>query len=161
MHYRQEYQQGPLHLGKLDVDFRLYGWHEKEIEAYKRYREEEEIEMLELVDSSVKAALEALKDDLEEFLAEAGEPFPDQKAQAKTRGGKERRSNILDPFLSVGKGLGEMVGSVAPSTGKNKKAGEKPFKYNKVLANKAAHAGHNGMWQVYKNFKKGHKMLSW
>ena len=58
MHYRQEYQQGPLHLGKLDVDFRLYGWHEKEIEAYKRYREEEEIEMLELVDSSVKAALE-------------------------------------------------------------------------------------------------------
>ncbi|MFH1505792.1 MAG: hypothetical protein ABIE94_02280 [archaeon] len=161
MHYRQEYQQGPVHLAKLDVCFRLYGWHEKEVETWKRFRKEEEIDLLELVDSSVKASMDALRDDLEAFLEEAGEPIEKKEtltAQAKRQ--SQRRGNIFDPFLSIGRGFGELAGSAVPQVKKKDKA-EKPFKYSYDQAFSAAKAGFNPMWQVYKNFKKGHKMLSW
>ena len=156
MQYRQDYHQGPLHMGRVEIDMRLYGWHQEEIKRYIQFRQQEEIEMLELVDSSVKAAMESLSDDLNRFLEEAGEPL--QKKEPLAPDKKKRRSSIFDPFISVGKGFGELAGAGVPSSKSKEK---KPLKYDSDKAKKAAKDGQNGMWQTYKNFKKAHKMLSW
>src|SRR3989338_5278501 len=39
MSYQQEYQRGPLHLGRVEIDFRVYAWTDKEVENYKKMME--------------------------------------------------------------------------------------------------------------------------
>jgi len=65
MSYQQEgYQRGPIHVGRVQMNFRAYTWTDEEIEAYKKYREREDFKLIELVDASVKAAMDALGDEL-------------------------------------------------------------------------------------------------
>src|SRR3989344_4888154 len=83
MSYSQEYQRGPLHLGRVEMDFRAYAWNDKEIENYKKMREQEDFQLLGVIDGSVKAALEALGDELMRYLKEAGEEFEEKKEEKK------------------------------------------------------------------------------
>ena len=76
MSYQQEgYQRGPIHVGRVQMNFRAYTWTDSQIESYKKYREREDFKLLELIDASVKAAMDALGDELMRYLFEAGEDF--------------------------------------------------------------------------------------
>ncbi|MBI2139427.1 hypothetical protein HYU14_00770 [Candidatus Woesearchaeota archaeon] len=77
MSYVQEgYQKGPLHVGRVEITLRCYAWTDKEIELYKEMRKQEDIYLMGFVDESVRAAMDALGDELMRYLQEAGEDMP-------------------------------------------------------------------------------------
>ena len=52
---QESYQRGAIHVGKVDISMRSYGWSEEERKAYKEYREKESLELLGVLDASLKA----------------------------------------------------------------------------------------------------------
>jgi len=148
--YQQEgYQRGPIHIGSTRITYRAYAWTKEQIEAYKKMRDEEDFELLSLVDNSVKAAMEALGDELEKYLKEAGESF---EKKENTQDSTVKREGIFTPFTYVFKN---------PNAVKKPKP-KKPDPYQMKKEIKAAIKEAKGsMWLSYKNFKKAHKMLSW
>lgn len=156
MQYQQDYQKGPLHVGRVQFDLRCYGWTDKQIENYKRMKQDEEIELLGMVDSSLKDAMDAFGGEIEEYLREAGEAMDkEEKKDEKKKDEKIRGSGIEEPFVAMFKGFGEMFGALIPiGAPKKKSAGPKGSSGD---AEKAAEVA---MFFVYKNFKKAHGMLS-
>jgi hypothetical protein len=150
MNYQQEYQRGPLHLGLTDITLRAYAWQKKEIDNYIKMKQDEEISLLKSIDESVKAAMEALGEDLETYLKEAGEAEPFEK-----QGLKDKAKKAVDPFTSIFGGFTDSFSALSGGKSGPNKA---------LLQNEEKIAKGNGkrsLWQVYKNFKKSHGMLAW
>ncbi len=156
MNYSQEYQRGPLHLGRVEINFRGYGWTDKEIDNYKKMRQQEDLNLLGVIDGSVKSALEALGDELINYLKEAGEEFEEKKEPRK----EPSRSG---PFLSLFKGFGELFGSFGPRKEIKKKKRETRTDVMKIALSRrdAQNKLKSTMWTTYHNFKKQHDMLNW
>ncbi|MBI3034961.1 hypothetical protein HYY71_01435 [Candidatus Woesearchaeota archaeon] len=158
MNYSQEYQRGPLHLGRIEMDFRAYAWTDKEIENYKKMREQEDFQLLGVIDGSVKAALEALGDELMRYLKEAGEEFEEKKEIPKA---PPKRSG---PFMSVFEGFAELFTSfkMKKEVKQAKKKTTKTDLMKLAIAKSSAEKAVKGvMWNTYHHFKKQHDMLNW
>jgi hypothetical protein len=157
MNYSQEYQRGPIHLGRVEIDFRVYAWNDKEIQNYKRMREHEDFQLLGIIDGSVKAAMESLGDELMRYLREAGENvMPTSEKQSP------KTSSVISPYTSIFKGFTEMFGI----SGKQRPAApKKPSKNDAFQASlardNAESAAKSASWQIYHHFKKQHNMLNW
>ncbi len=158
MAYQQEYQRGPLHIGKTDLTIRAYAWTQKQIDRYVKMKEKEDLDLLSVVDASVKAALEALGDELEQYLQEAGERIEFEKQKQE---GKVKSASTAEPFIAVAKGFAELFG---PLTGAaTKKSKETPVN-KQVLANEtkvAQSVARSGCYQLYKEYKKKNEMIHW
>ncbi|MBS3131674.1 hypothetical protein J4212_04545 [Candidatus Woesearchaeota archaeon] len=156
MNYSQEYNRGPLHLGRVEIDFRSYGWTDGEIENYRRMRAEEDMELLGVVDASVKAAMESLGDELMRYLQEAGEDMPIHKKE-------DAAKKLASPHASVFKGFREMFTSF--SGHKAVRAHKKPKRddlYRLAKGKRAAATSASAaIWNIYHHFKKHHGMLNW
>lgn len=167
-YHREGYQhKGPIHIGKVKVTLRTYAWTPEQIENYKRMREEESMEILSTIDSSINQAMEGLGDELRQYLKEAGEKFPeDEKKEEEEKKKEEERKKklkkgVLEPFVSVFKGFGEIFGSFGiQEFFKGGPSGKDKFKEGKNIK-KAEGEAEFVVWQTYKNFKKSHGMLSW
>ncbi len=149
MNYQQEgYQRGPIHVGEVKVTYRSYAWTEEQIKEFKDMRDAEDFDLLATIDGSVRAAMEALGDDLMQYLAEAGEeeykPKDGKKKDAKPPG-------IIDGFRILFSG---------PK--KDRPKGPKMNSHQMKLEEaEAASSARGKMWLTYKNYKKAHKMLTW
>ena len=76
MAYQAEgYQRGPQHAGEVKITFRTYTWSDKEVKQYKELKDDEDLELIGTIDSSLQAAMEELGDDLKKYLGERGEQF--------------------------------------------------------------------------------------
>ena len=187
IHQPQEYsQRGPLHIGRSHVKIRAYVWTDEQIENYIKYRQEEDIALLSAIDDSVKEAIDALGDELKSYLGMEGERFGEEKriseiakslmdngaardmdgalkkAKDLVSASKERAKppGAIDPFMSVFKGFGEMLGISGISMPKKK--APKPDSY---LESRAADETKTKLLKIayltFKNYKKSHKMLTW
>ena len=38
MNYQQEYQRGPIHVGRVEINFRAYTWSDEQIENYQKMK---------------------------------------------------------------------------------------------------------------------------
>ncbi|MBI2657514.1 hypothetical protein HYX08_02355 [Candidatus Woesearchaeota archaeon] len=158
MSYSQEYQRGPLHLGRVEIDFRAYGWTDKEIENYKRMRDQEDFQLLGVIDGSVKSAMESLGDELMRYLKEAGEEFEEKKEMPKAH---PKRPGI---FMSVFDGFAELLGSFRVKKEikeSRKKPKQTDLMKEAIARSKAEDAVKKVMWNTYHHFKKQHDMLNW
>ena len=157
MSYMQEYQKGPIHLGRVEVNFRAYGWTDKEIKNYKRMREQEDFQLLGVIDASVKAAMESLGDELMRYLQEAGEemekPAEDNKLAIKTK-------SLANPYISVFKGFSELFSRKKTEAKKAPTKKTDVFKLG-IERKIAADEAKLNMWMIYHDFKKIHNMLNW
>ena len=158
MSYSQEYQRGPLHLGRVEIDFRAYAWTDEEISNYKKMREQEDFQLLGIIDASVKAALESLGDELMRYLREAGEEFEAKEKKATPK------QSLLNPYGSVFKGFADMLkGFKVPK--EVKAAKQKPKKQEifrlGIARRDARERVKVTMWVIYHHFKKHHEMLNW
>ena len=169
----ESYQRGAVHVGKVDVVMRSYGWDAKQVAAYKDYREQEEMELLGIIDASLKAAMDALSEDLEKYLAEAGEEEFLKKAEDKEKKKDPRNPmqkwlgmrvvdkkevqgmNALEPFVAIFMGFGEIIGSFFPSQVVQKS------KFSTSASSGAAKGASKTMWLLLKNYKKAHQLLTW
>ena len=151
--YQQEYQRGPLHVGRIQMSWRSYSWTDEEIETYKHMRAQEDFELLGTIDESVKIAMESLGDELMRYLKEAGEDVDAKE--------KEEEHLKKGPYKSVIQGFTGMFSS-------KKRPKHAEPKLNRKLAfqiekdkRKASAWVKIGMWRMYDYFKKQHDMLSW
>ncbi|MBN2112264.1 hypothetical protein JW707_04145 [Candidatus Woesearchaeota archaeon] len=145
--YQQEgYQRGPIHVGETKVTWRLYAWNEEDIENYKAMKAHEDFELLSTVDSSVKAAMDALGEDMMKYLKEAGEDVGEMPGAAQKEEPPKPR----------------LFGLLSPKKPKKPEKPKKPdkFKQDKEKSN-AIKATKPLMWISYKNFKKAHGMVTW
>ena len=158
MSYNQEYQRGPIHLGRVEIDIRCYGWTNEEIENYKKMREQEDFQLLGIIDSSVKAAMESLGEELMRYLREAGEDIGPKPQQLEMK-----KSSFISPYTSVFRGFSELFGKA--KTPKKQPRPKKPSKTDLMklsLARMKAEADTKATaWAIYHHFKKHHVMLNW
>ncbi|MBW2984648.1 hypothetical protein KY361_06010 [Candidatus Woesearchaeota archaeon] len=159
MSYQQEgYQRGPIHVGRVMINFRAYAWTDREVELYKKYREMEDFKLMGLIDGAVKAAMDALGDELLMYLEQAGEEV--LKREEAKEGAK--LPSILTPYTSVFKGFKDLFTSAVPSkaAGPKKPTTNEAFRLS-LAKEKAIKATKAGMWNIYHHFKKHHAMLNW
>ncbi|MFH1408555.1 MAG: hypothetical protein ABIH34_01480 [Nanoarchaeota archaeon] len=160
MNYQQEgYQRGPLHVGKTEMTLRSYGWTAEEIDKYVKMREEEDFELMMQIDGSLKAAMEALGAELENYLEEAGDTLYKHYSPKKEPSKEVKRSSALAPFGAVLGGFGEIIGSFfgnKPLSGK--KNGSFAEGHERKMAESEAKTN---IWYMYKDYKKTHGMLTW
>jgi len=104
MKFQQEgYQRGPVHVGRTTMTMRTYSWSDEELEKYKQFKMREDFDLLSTIDESVKAAYTALGDELEKYLAEA-----ETRVMEKKESTADKPPTLLDPFISIFKGFGDM-----------------------------------------------------
>lgn len=156
MDYHQEgYQhRGPLHKGRIEVTMRSYAWTPEQVEQYKAYRAQEEMDLLGVVDDGIKAAMDALGDDMERYLAEAGAPLTQKKAEPEAH--KPKPPGTSDPFIALLRGFADLGSLVIPTSSADRKGTAKRGK-----PKQAQKSASGAMYQIYKNYKKSHRMLSW
>lgn len=172
MSYQQEgYQRGPIHVGKVDIKMRAYSWTQQQMENYRKMREDEDFEVLKAVDASVKAAMEALGDELEEYLKQAGEEDVEFEKEPEKQGMVQMAKSAADPFTSIVMGFGEIFGAFVGYTPGQKKP-SKDMKKEKKMSKQDLYQlsldrqvgeklARTHMWRLYKIYKKAHRMLSW
>ena len=158
MNYQQEYQRGPIHLGRVEIDFRMYAWTPKEVENYKRMREQEDFQLLGIIDTSLKAAMESLGDELMRYLKEAGESFGPEAEKKE----EKNPSSLLSPYTSIFKGFSDLFGAAKKAKVAKPKKEKKTDIMKLALAKSAAEEGaKSATWSIYHHFKKQHAMLNW
>ncbi|MGV8162800.1 MAG: hypothetical protein ACP5N2_05720 [Candidatus Nanoarchaeia archaeon] len=165
LQYSQEYNRGPVHVGRGIWTLRAYGWTKDQIQQYVAMKDREDRELLGLVDDELKSAMEMLGDDLEKYLKEAESTLDDEK-KSDVPSAKEvlkpvaSNNTVFDPFVSMFKGVGEIGKAFSPA-GFFKSSDSGAVKASASEAASAADAAAKGMWAVYKNYKKAHGLLSW
>ncbi|MFH2021549.1 MAG: hypothetical protein ABIJ34_09125 [archaeon] len=110
-----EYQnKGPIHAGMADITLRAYAWDDETLKNYIKYRQEDDLDLLASIDKSVAAAMDALGDELKKYLKEADPSmtFPGEETKKHDSHAGQSYPNILDPFVSVFKGFGDIFSSV-------------------------------------------------
>lgn len=159
MQYQSEgYHRGPIHIGITNIVWRAYAWTQKQIENYKKMREEEDLDMLKNVDDSLKDAMESLGEDLLKYLREAEEEIaiPEEKTKVKQPQG------LGDIFAETFKGF---LPRKKQKLTKVKKKSRQVLAKEKAEKNKELkEAGKYAMIAAFGNydiFKKAHGMLSW
>lgn len=155
------YQRGPVHVGKVEVTMRAYAWTDEQIEKYKAMRSDEDLHLLSTLDDSLKLAMASLGDELKNYLVEAGEKLFTDEIEREKKEKQPRQPNVLEPFLSIGKGFWEMFSSFSPAgLIKGLSSGGSPL--NDAGKRKAAEKdAQNSMWRTFKNYRKAHRMVTW
>jgi hypothetical protein len=143
------YQRGPVHVGRFQVDLRVYAWTDQQVENYKRVKEMEILAFMGDISTTVQGAMESLGEELTKYLAEA-------RGELKKKEEVEQKKSLLE----------KMFGDFY--TPKEKKAPKVSTKEIKDKEEKAI-AALGGMagfakfhcWNTFNNFKKAHRMIAW
>lgn len=162
------HQKGPIHVGRVDATVRAYGWTNKEIEKYKKLKSEEELELLEAIDYTLKDDADLLGDDLKEVLNEVREDL-DKKVYGKEKEEeapvkKKITGDALAPFTGIFKGMKEVfIDPFYSGPGISFKSGKsEKYKADAKDARKKAEKDAKFLaWMAYKNYKKAHGMTAW
>ncbi len=146
MSFQQEgYQRGPVHVGKLEMNFRAYAWTEEQIENFKKFRDKEDFELMKSISGSLAEAIDAMGDELEEYLEEAEGKEKEEKKEEEKPSGLSRLK-------------AEFFGPSKPKKPKKPKINKIKDRSNR---NEAIATAKSQLFLVYKNFKKSHGMVMW
>ena len=159
MNFNNDYQRGPVHVGRVAITLRAYAWTPEQIDKYRKLREEEDLELIGMIDGSVEAAMDALGDELRNYLEEAEEEanLPERQKKEETEEKPVKGPGMMDPFVALGHGFKDIA--LAPFPERNKKG--KKSSSSPGNPGPASGAATGSMWQVYKNYKAAHRMLKW
>lgn len=151
MKFVQEgYQRGPVHTGWFEMELRHYMWSDEELENYRKLKQKEGLMLIGDVSGSVQQAMEALGEELEYYLDEA-------------QGKKEKEQELPEKTL-MQKLFGDFYNH-RPKKKVKKGPTEKELRTQKEDIEKAKKALMRvtkiTLWNMYKNFKKAHRMVMW
>ncbi len=151
---QEYYSRGPVHIGKVEIFFRVYAWTDEEVERYKKLKEKEGLILLGEVSSSVQEAMEALGDDLERYLELAKQK--EKKEESRPEPQKSLMERMFGDFYTPRKDKGP-GGKAGPSLRELRRQQQEAKSKSEALAKGARGACFN----MYKNFKKAHRMIMW
>jgi len=166
------HQQMPSHLGSCEITLRSYTWHEKDIIAYKKLRQTEDIELLKLAGDQVSSAFDALKDELEKYLEEAELSDEDKRKEVEKKKEEDAkaaeelkkqhdRKARFEPFSSIGSGFVDLGKSFFDFPKKEKKKDDGEYTPEKSELKKLEGTTNAKMFVTYNVFKKTHGMINW
>jgi hypothetical protein len=154
---QEGYQRGPVHIGKMEMNLRVYGWTDEEIKNYIRLKEKETMLLMSDISGAVFNAMEALGEELDRYIAEAkGEEYK-EKGEDKKNSSKVKKTfmeKFLGDFYTPSETKAKMKGTSAKEL-RQKVAGEEGAK------KEAAKGAAGTCWNTYNNFKKSRGMISW
>lgn len=148
------YHRGPIHVGETQIKWRSYAWTDDDIKRYKQMRERQDMELLTSIDDTLKSAMDALGDDLDQYLAEAGEVVDREIPEEKEK--EKKPMDVMEPFSAMWEGTKEVVGTFIPKKMKEKKKEDLGPEIGEALKKVKF-----WMWLNYKLFKKSHGMITW
>ncbi len=152
MKFVQEgYQRGPVHVGELDMQIRVYPWNKETIQNYKKMKDKENLELIGNVSQSVLASMKGLGVELERYYAEACGLDHVQELEKK---GEEMLGAKKDTRSLKYRLFGDFL---APP----KKSGSVEGKTKKSSLSNGGGAAHATAWGAYNYFKKAHRMITW
>jgi len=142
------YQRGPVHIGKVDINYRVYGWSDEQLQKYKDMKNKEILLLMGDVSSSLYDAVHSMGDELLTYLDEAK--------------GKEEKEEVTEPpkksFME--KFLGDFY--QAPVKKKELKVEGGEFRdASSDDIKKAIGTAKTFTWITYNVFKKAHRMITW
>ncbi len=158
MAVRREYQQGPAHMGRLQMDFRAYAWTDKDIERYKELRHQEDLELIGLLDAQLADVMEELGDDLMRYIKEKEDELPkeDEKKES-TKKPSVSSQGAIEPFIALFGGFADMFNMFIPARKiSSKSSGPTSDAYSAAGSTAAKQCGL--LWHIY---KKAHRLISW
>ncbi len=150
----QEYQRGPVHVGRVEINYRTYVWSDEQLKAYRRLKELESLELMSNISSSIKESMKGLGDELERYIREAkGEEKQEEKKQ-ETKPKKSLAESLLGEFYRPPQKKKTVEKPSAKELRQIKEALEKAYPSAKGHASAMC-------WLAYHNFKKSHRMVAW
>ncbi|MFA5141427.1 MAG: hypothetical protein WC471_00460 [Candidatus Woesearchaeota archaeon] len=167
---RESFQhKGPIHVGRAEITLRAYTWTPDQVKAFETMRNEEDLELLGSIDSSIDAAMNMFREDIKKYLKEAGEKFiEDDKAKMPEKKVERPPFDLMEPFRElakaaaepfkmIGGGFKEMVGMEASTSVPNAK---KPAQLTaeKEEFDKSRKDNAKSIFIAYNLFKKSHLM---
>lgn len=151
---QEGYQRGPVHIGKMELQLRAYAWTDEEVENYRKLKDKETLLVIGDVSATVKAAMDSLGKELDKYLEEARKKAGEKKKEEKKEGKpkKSMMETLFGDFYTPGAKKGKLPKK--SELNKQKAAMDAAKKELKGNAKTAA-------WNVYNNFKKAHRMITW
>ena len=116
-------------------------------------KQQEDLQLLGVIDGSVKAAMEALGDELIRYLKEAGEEIEEKK--------KEEKEAKKTGLASILEGFARTFSSPKPKHKAPKKRSQTDLMRETIARENAIASLNKVMWNTYHHFKKHHDMLNW
>jgi len=155
---QEGYQRGPVHIGKMELHLRVYGWTDEEIKNYIKLKEKETMLLMSDISGAVFSAMEALGEELDRYIAEAkGEEYK-SKAEEKKSSTSAKKKTFMEKFF------GDFY-TPSETKDKLKRVSSKELKQkaeDTASAKKDAAKGAAGTcWTTYQNFKKSRGMIAW
>jgi hypothetical protein len=151
---QEGYQRGPVHIGKMIFELRVYGWSKEDIANYKKLKDKETLMLMSEVSASVYDAMTSLGEDLDKYIKEArGEKEDEKKAEEKLPEKKTFTEKFFGDFYTPNPVKAKMKAQKA--------AGKKKGGISKDDRKAAAKAAQSPCWSAYHNFKKAHGMIAW
>ncbi len=146
----ENYQRGPIHVGKLTMNLRGYAWTDEEIELYKKLKKNEDLDLLKTISKSVESAVEALGEDLKKYIKEAEGSIYGEKEQKKV----EKRS-----FWETV--AGDFISKKPKEEKKSKKQEREDQEKIKEAKEKIVASVKPELHNTFKFYKKAHGMVMW
>ncbi len=152
MKFVQEgYQRGPVHVGKMDMEIRLYDWNYEQVMSYKKLKEKEVFALIGDISGSIQESMDALGGDLKKYLDQA------KKAAAEDKG-EEKKTPKSKTNQSI---FRKMFGDFLPPEKKGAAAASSAKAYQPKKQGNALKFHGFVAFQVYHTFKKAHRMITW
>ena len=162
LNYQAEgFQRGPIHVGQLRVSLRSYAWADEQVENYKKMRKAEEFDMMKSIDTHVKAAMEALGDELFKYLEEAGSKniFGERIGTEEEKDGERPKPPSV--FSEIFAGFGDLWSVLKNDSGKLKRQQKQDSTDKSKEAKTASKEAAKAMGKLYIGYKKSHGLVSW
>ena len=149
---QEGYQRGPVHIGKFEMTLRVYGWNDQQLENYRKLKEKETILLMGDVSSSVEQAMESLGKELDHYLEEARGAKKQVESPAAASASPSLAERFFGDFYSS-----KSKKASGPSARSLKKEAQETEEALEKVVSSANLTGFN----IYKNFKKAHRMVMW
>ncbi len=149
MAFQREYQRGPIHTGRTEINIQGYVLTREQINSYKAVREKESFDEIGDLIPSLKDALDSIGDELQKYLKEAGEKIEEKEKQEK------EPESVLTPFKSIFTGIKSIFSREKKS--KTQEVSPKKASIEKSAAKNIVKAQTYILYDVY---KKSHGMLA-
>ena len=152
---QEGYQRGPVHVGRFEMNLRVYGWSNEQVTKYKEMKKKELFEIMGDVSSSVKQAMESLGKELEHYLEEAKGDESKEKKISEKPAAKSFAEKFLGDFYTP-----QEIKSQLKNLPKGKEV-KKQQEQMEVEIKSLVGAAEFFCFNTYKNFKKAHRMVMW
>lgn len=147
---QEGYQRGPVHIGKFEMNLRVYGWTDEQVKKYKALKNKENLALMGGVSASVQQAMESLGSELTKYLDEADGTRNESKKEAK----KEEHLPFMKKFW------GEFYTS-SKSENKVRSSSAKDLRQQEEEMKKLVGGVKSTAFNMFKTFKKAHRMVMW